>query len=313
MLSADQLKAAVDAARKCKPTGKAHSKKVLANLVGPAPAASATRRTRRRSVPQEENLTRAEVADYLDRTGWDPKLARKLAAIERAVDFGDGLSSKQLDAITNLLLSTLDADRATLHLDVVDLVARWLLRKRRAVGPDGGTIVWVRTLEEAKKIVAGWIKDKIAHWKDITSRETEAAVLKDLAGVTHAGLAERKLREANAEPARRKPSIRRKTNPWREARFFAAIQASLEGMEYCRFIDSMGVRPLEAWISEGCPGTYAGAYRVGEPWRKKIQDQKNKAKCRFGGTAPAEREHLIQSVTRSNRSKRVNLPPSYPA
>jgi hypothetical protein len=170
MLSADRLKAAVEAIRKCKLTSRAQT---VANLRGNAPATSTTRRI---VVPGEEDLTRAELADYMDRAGWDPDNARELAAIERAVDFGNGLTSKQLEVLTDLLLSTPEAEMATLQLDTVEIVARWLLRKGRAVGPDGGTIFGVRTLDEARRIVGGWFKERIARRNDTKPDEAEAPV-----------------------------------------------------------------------------------------------------------------------------------------
>jgi hypothetical protein len=59
---------------------------------------------------------------------------------------------------------------------------------------------------------------------------------------------------------------------------FAAIILGLESTNYCAFLDKHGVRPN--WSASG-PSTYSKAYRDGEPWRKKIQDQKTRAKQRM--------------------------------
>lgn len=105
--------------------------------------------------------TRAEIADCLNRTGWDPDRACKLWFIECTVDFGDGLSSEQLEVAVDLILSSPSSERHTLQVDTIALVARWLLRNRLVVGPDGGTVLGVRRIRKALKIVGGWIKDEI--------------------------------------------------------------------------------------------------------------------------------------------------------
>jgi hypothetical protein len=75
----------------------------------------------------------------------------------KGLDFGNGLASKHLEGLTDLIVSAPEAEQATLQLHTVELLAGWLLRKGQAVGPDGRIIVGVRTPEEASKIVAGWM------------------------------------------------------------------------------------------------------------------------------------------------------------
>jgi hypothetical protein len=114
---------------------------------------------RHASAPQQAALTRTEIADYLSRAGFDADKACELAAAERAVDFGDSCTWKDLDDLAEILSSVPEVERASLQLLTVELVARWLLRKGRAVGPDGNIVVGVRTLEEAQKIVSGWVNE----------------------------------------------------------------------------------------------------------------------------------------------------------
>ena len=90
-------------------------------------------------------LTRAEIADYLSLADGDPDQARDLAAAELAMDFGSSLTSKHLQVLANLIDDAPEHDRAILALYTVDLLARWLLRKRQAIGPDGRIVVGVRS------------------------------------------------------------------------------------------------------------------------------------------------------------------------
>ncbi|PYX70952.1 MAG: hypothetical protein DMG72_17865 [Acidobacteria bacterium] len=93
----------------------------------------------------------------------------------KELDFGDGLTSRHLEALVDLIVSAPEAERASLLLDTVTLLAGWLLRKGQAVGPDGRIIVGVKTPDEAGKIVAGWINDEVARQK-IEADEAEAPV-----------------------------------------------------------------------------------------------------------------------------------------
>src|SRR5919108_883690 len=79
---------------------------------------------------------------------------------------------------------------------------------------------------------------------------------------------------------------------------FGAIQARLKGLEYCRYVDGCGIRPPAKWQAEGCPSTYVAAYQQGQPWRKKIQDQKHRSALSYERTSQVERERLIQAVAR---------------
>lgn len=57
---------------------------------------------------------------------------------------------------------------------------------------------------------------------------------------------------------------------------FAAILKAFKGTKYCFYLDSHRIRPK--WSDEPAPHTYAKGYASGDPWRKKIQDEKTRAK-----------------------------------
>jgi hypothetical protein len=81
----------------------------------------------------------------------------------------------------------------------------------------------------------------------------------------------------------RKTSKKTRTRPSRrESTIFAAILLELKGMKYCSFLKEKGVKPK--W-PEPCPNSYCAGYLAGNPWRKKIQDEKSRAKGRMEGYA----------------------------
>src|SRR5271157_5449835 len=178
MLSDDELKAAaktalrlaIESARDRSPANVLTNLGVTAATLQNLGVTAAASSPKPLVVPQElplprtdqaDRLTRAEIADYLDRAGWDPDKAQKLAAAELAVDFGHSLTSKHLQVFANLIDEAPEQDQTALQLQTVDLLGRWLLRKRQAVGPDGRIVVGVRSLRQAKKIVAVWISDDL--------------------------------------------------------------------------------------------------------------------------------------------------------
>jgi hypothetical protein len=64
----------------------------------------------------------------------------------------------------------------------------------------------------------------------------------------------------------------------RDAVIFAALVMNLKGMKYCLFLKDHGVKPR--W-SDPAPSTYPSGYQAGQPWRKKIQDEKTRARQRM--------------------------------
>lgn len=82
--------------------------------------------------------------------------------------------------------------------------------------------------------------------------------------------------EPAPEPVKKR---RKKVKPGRrDTVIFAAVVAALKGPQYCSFLDKHGIKPK--W-SESGHATYLKSYLVGDPWRKKVQDEKTRAKLRM--------------------------------
>ena len=64
----------------------------------------------------------------------------------------------------------------------------------------------------------------------------------------------------------------------RDTVIFAAILKGYKGMKYCSYLDAHRIRPK--WYEVG-PRTYLDGYRAGNPWRKKIQDEKSRTNVRM--------------------------------
>jgi len=77
-----------------------------------------------------------------------------------------------------------------------------------------------------------------------------------------------------SEPIK-KGKTRRKLGK-RDTVIFAAILMGLKGIRYCSFLQDRGVRPR--WPDSGPTTTYPKSYLSGDPWRKKVQDEKHRAK-----------------------------------
>lgn len=75
---------------------------------------------------------------------------------------------------------------------------------------------------------------------------------------------------------------------------FGAIQARDKGPKYCKTLDGRKLAIPAEWIQDGCPNTYADAYKRGQPWRKRIQDEKSRYKKKYDETSAAESEKLLQ-------------------
>jgi hypothetical protein len=59
---------------------------------------------------------------------------------------------------------------------------------------------------------------------------------------------------------------------------FGALVKSLKGHKYCSFLDTHG---LKLKTDEPSAPGYVLGYRMGGPWRKKIQDEKTRARKRM--------------------------------
>jgi hypothetical protein len=70
-----------------------------------------------------------------------------------------------------------------------------------------------------------------------------------------------------------------------ETVMITAIILGLESTKYCAFLAKHGVKPK--WSDSG-PSSYSKAYKDGDPWRKKIQDQKTRVKQRLNSYSRPE-------------------------
>jgi 7-cyano-7-deazaguanine synthase in queuosine biosynthesis len=71
----------------------------------------------------------------------------------------------------------------------------------------------------------------------------------------------------------------------RDCVVFAAILLGLKGPSYCSFLQSHGIRPK--W-PDADTANYLKSYQAGDPWRKKIQDEKTRARVRMKNYARSE-------------------------
>ncbi len=69
----------------------------------------------------------------------------------------------------------------------------------------------------------------------------------------------------------------------RDTVIFAAILMGLKGVRYCSFLQEHGLRPR--WPDSGPATTYPKSYLSGDPCRKKVQDEKTRAKLRMNSYA----------------------------
>ena len=76
----------------------------------------------------------------------------------------------------------------------------------------------------------------------------------------------------------------------RQEKIWGVIQQNVRGLAYCRELDNAGVRPPRKGVWAKGPGTYCGAYREGESWPHRIQDEKTKIKKK------AERAKLARKL-----------------
>jgi len=80
-----------------------------------------------------------------------------------------------------------------------------------------------------------------------------------------------------AVPKSDKTNRRPAKNDKRRAVIRSVKDAGYTSIKYAQELDARGVKLSPRWIAEGCPSTYEKAYKAGDPWRKRIQDEKSKA------------------------------------
>jgi len=74
----------------------------------------------------------------------------------------------------------------------------------------------------------------------------------------------------------------------RERKIWEVAQRGSHGLIYCRELDNAGIAPLRSGVWKACPSRkYASAYKEGQPWPHRIQDEKSKVrrKAQLAGLA----------------------------
>jgi hypothetical protein len=236
--------------------------------------------------PRKDPLEKAIAIDYI-RHGLE--LARK-SENELTATFNTELSR----AVRHLERRS-DAARAIIsmhnrHGEVVSRVLEQQLRDNAAEFVDGtldptsllAMVVTRQHLPAKDQPVAKSPGDGHAEGKNATSPSEQGSV----AAILRMEALLQNIHEEIGSRQAPKPAGKRNAKPSRrESIIFAAILLELKGMKYCSFLKDHNVKPR--W-SEPCPNTYCAGYLADTPWRKKIQDEKSRARARMVGyTDPA--------------------------
>jgi hypothetical protein len=81
----------------------------------------------------------------------------------------------------------------------------------------------------------------------------------------------------------------------RDTVVFAAILLGHQATSYCEFLHKQGVRPK--WANgNSANGSYPVSYQSGDPWRKKVQDEKTRAKTRMNRYTESELARAFQTL-----------------
>ena len=266
---------------------------------------------------REDPLERAIAIDYV-RHGLE--LARKsesdLAAsfnteLSRAVRHIEGRSvaareiismhKRHGEVVSRVLEEQLRANAAEFvdgTLDATSLLAMVATRKHLPAHDQSLTVA----TDEA--MLKGEDKPSASDQVSVAAILRVEASLRDLHAKIDAVPVRKTTKKTSARPSRRHSII------------FAAILLELKGMKYCSFLKDHGVKPK--W-SEPCPRDYSAGYLADNPWRKKIQDEKSRAKSQMTGYAdpaladafnfylPDKFEALSGLLTRATRAPRVKL------
>jgi hypothetical protein len=127
-------------------------------------------------------------------------------------------------------------------------------------------------------------------------------------GVPESGVAPHAIDAKTDDSQSKSASINRKTRKTKSELFktaviFGAIQLGLKGPKYCAALDSRRLKPREDWKDEGCPVTYALAYK-NATWRKRIQDEKHRFQKRYDETPAGKLEAIIQGENSTRQTRR---------
>jgi hypothetical protein len=94
----------------------------------------------------------------------------------------------------------------------------------------------------------------------------------------------------------------------RDTAIFAAILLGHQATSYCEFLHKQGVRPK--WANgNSSNASYPASYQSGNPLRKKVQDEKTRAKTRMNRYTESELAKAFQAfLPRSEDELRQNHP-----
>jgi hypothetical protein len=263
---------------------------------------------------RDDPLERAIAIDYV-RHGLE--LARK--------------SENELAAVFNTELS-----RAVSHLEGRSHAAREILSMHKRHGNIVSSVLEQEVRSKAAELVDGTL-DSNSLLSMVVTREhltphqrsfVQKSEKPQVEGVSKAAVSDQpsllsisqSLRDLHAKIDAGHQPKKRKTNGKPNRRYsiiFAAILLGYQGMKYCSFLKENGVKPK--W-SEPCPSDYCSGYQAGHPWRKKIQDEKCRAKARMAGYEnpaladafnfflPGKLEQLGGLLHSRNSRERVKIP-----
>jgi hypothetical protein len=120
------------------------------------------------------------------------------------------------------------------------------------------------------------------------SKPSSAPTYPDIKEVVRAVLSE------IGAPSRKRAAGKRKKPTKRDTVIYTAIMLELKGSPYCEFLHNHGLKPK--WAESG-PSTYLKSYEVGNTWRKRVQDEKSRARARLKMYAESElREALVRHL-----------------
>jgi len=171
------------------------------------------------------------------------------------------------------------------HGEVVTRVLRQVVRRYAAELSDG-------TLD-SRSLLALAIGSQHKERQACKGAEHGTLTNQDTAAESESGLASAVMRvekKLDTMIAKFKPdslgrAAKKKRRPGkRDTIIFGALVRELKGKTYCAYLHDRGLRPR--WESAAA-FTYPRGYEAGDPWRKKIQDEKTRAKTRLNSYDPS--------------------------